>query len=102
MRRAPFSARYAPVARPRSATKSSGKSASPLPRMSYWRNTLGFIPTPSSQQIVAARLLRGLDDAPHILRTFLRYDQYGVFRSDDDQIAHAQHAHVGCALVRHH
>src|SRR3954447_19557515 len=83
MRRPPLSARKAPVARPRSATKSSGKSASPLPRMSYSRNTLGFIRLLASQQIVAPGLLRGFDHAAHILGTVLRDDEDGVFRGDD-------------------
>src|ERR1051325_5197797 len=95
MRRAPRSAKWAPVARPRSATKSSGKSASPFPRMSYSRKTLGFMRLLGlSQQIVASRLLRGLDDAAHILRTILRDDQYGVACSDHHQVAHAEHADV--------
>src|SRR6185436_4315569 len=104
IRRAPLSAKYAPAARPRSATKSSGKSASPLPRMSYSRKTLGFIQAPhvASQQIVTAGLLGGLDDTAHILRTVLRDDQYGIARSDHHQVAHAQNAHVRRSLIRHH
>src|SRR6185503_8967114 len=104
MRRAPLSAKYAPVARPSSVTKSSGKSASPLPRMSYSRKTLGFIQAPrvASQQIVAPGLLGGLDDPAHILRTVLRDDQDRVARGDHHQIAHAQHAHVRRSFIRHH
>src|SRR5678815_5624867 len=98
IRRAPLSAKYAPVARPRSATKSSGKSASPLPRMSYSRNTRGFMGVPTLQQIVSSGLLRRFDDAPYVLRLILRDDEDRVPRRHHDQIAHAQHADVGRAF----
>src|SRR3954447_5092051 len=94
MRRPPLSARNAPIERPRSATKPSGKSPSPLPRMSYSRNTLGFIGLLASQKIVASRLFRGFDHAPHVLRTVLRDHQHGVLRGDDDQVTHPQNPHI--------
>ena len=80
MRWTPASAKYAPMARPRSATKSSGKSRSATPRMSYSRKTLGFIGG-LSQQIGTAGLLGGVDHFSYILRAVPRHDQNRVAAS---------------------
>src|SRR5437763_5396889 len=87
----PASAKYAPMARPRSATKSSGESRSAMPRMSYSRKTLGFIGG-LSQEIATASLLGRFNYFSYILRAVPRDDQNRVARRHDDQVAHADDA----------